>query len=177
MQNKTLIVVGTLSLIALLFGGVIIYGFSILADWKGQEHSLRQDLAQEDVRLKRLGILKSGFELVKQDEVQLQGYFFQDSEEDWLRFVTSMEEVARSSGVKTVTSAPDYVSGKPFLVDMTITGSLEQCYRFMKLLESFPARLSLSKFALQSEGNPKDMKSDSKWNGSISIELESIRSK
>lgn len=175
MKNKTTIIVAILFVVTLAVGGGMVYGFSVLTQWKQNEQAIRQEIEQEDLRSRRLSSLKNSFERVKEDEAKLDGYFYHGSEEDWLRFVTNMEQLARYSGVAAQTTANDFVPGKPFGVTMNISGSWKDCYRFFRFLETFPTRLVIRSFSIQGEGNPVDAKVDAKWTGVVSIELASVR--
>jgi Tfp pilus assembly protein PilO len=175
MNKKNIISVIVFTLVALIAAGVLAYAFMVLVRWKQEEQSLRQEIAQEEQKEKRLTVLRSGFEGIKEDEAKLDNYFYRSTEEDWLRFVNSIEQIAQISGAKSEVRAAEFSPGQPFAVDINISGTWKDCYRFFVALDSFPARITIKKFSLQGEGNPKDAKPESKWTGNISLELASIR--
>lgn len=154
----------------LLLGGAIAYGFIYLEDLKAEVTSLKQEIANEEEQTRRLNLLRSNFDLVKEDQETLERYFFANTEEDWLRFVTSVEDLGGVAGVKSVITATDFDPKAPFSVTATFNGSKQAITQYIHLIDTFPAKMITKRFVLQ-EGQ------EGIWNGEIVLELLSIRKK
>lgn len=177
MNTRTSIVILAilLSLSALGAAGLW-YGYEYVVSMKDRERDLAQKIAIETERAARLQSLKGTFDRASGEKSKLEQYFFDVSEEDWLRFVEEMGSLARASGaIVDITSDPPPVGATSLAATIKFSGTWSEVYRLLRLIETYPARVTFREFSAQAEGTPRDANRSTSWTGTIKVELLSVR--
>ncbi len=164
-----------LSLLVILGGAGLWYGYGNLMAMKDHETDMKQQIAEEESRSERLSALKNAFGKTAEEKQELSEYFYLTTEDDWLRFATDMETLTRAAGVDAKSSIGGFSpNGGVFTDEIKFSGTWDQSYRMHRMLESFPARLIIRSFSLQTDTGSSQTPS-SKWQGIVSIELKSTK--
>jgi Tfp pilus assembly protein PilO len=175
--RSTYLLLGVLLVIVAAGGAGLWFGFGYLTTLKEKEVQLRQDIASESNRATRLQLLKNTFDRASSEKDKLSSYFFNTTEEDWLRFAEEVDKIVLSSGAKTeVMIGQLSAEGKPFTAELKFIGTWEQAYRLLALIENYPSRILLRKFTVQADGASRDVRETSIWRGEISFDLISVHS-
>lgn len=170
------IVLAVLLLLSTLGATGLWFGHGYIVSMKDRERELMKDIAIETERATRLQSLKGTFDRASEEKVKLEEYFFDISEEDWLRFAEEMGVLARASGATTDTSSDPPSPGATSLsATVKFSGTWDEVYRLLRLLETYPARVVLKEFSAQAEGSSRDAKRSVMWTGTLRVELLSVR--
>lgn len=170
MKHSSFYILGVLIILTLAIGGCVAFGFTMMGEMRSEVSGLKQEIKNQDEQIKRMNALRASFDLVKEDQETLDRYFFSNTEEDWLRFVTSIESLGQIAGVRAVTTATDFAINRPFSVSVTFTGDKQGIDKYLSLIDSYPAKITTTRFLLQQN-------QDGSWNGELTLDLVSIRKK
>lgn len=175
-KSFSLILLGVLTCLVVVGAAGLWFGYEMLRSMKDDEIRLRQDMANQSELVLRRQSLKSVFERASAEKQQLDSYFFSTSEFDWLRFDDETKKIIRSSGVDAETTiGPFTKDAKFFSEDVKFSGTWEQIYRLLSLIENYPARVVIEKFTMQAEGSSRDVSPNGTWTGTLTFKLVSIR--
>ncbi len=132
------------------------FGYSAMASRKAEASTLREQVMAEKLRASQSSRLQDTLKEVAASRAQLNEYLYENSDEDGLRFVKEIEVLAKTTGVNVTISGADFVGTPPnltFHMALHIDGTLTNINQFMRLLETFPARLVVPSFSLQLGAN------------------------
>ena len=145
------------------------YGSIALQGEKQREISLRQDvLVQEEEGKKMLG-LKRVLQSTAQERNSLSKFLFRSTDEDQIKFISSIERLGTStSGAIVETSNLDSSKSGVLSGDFSVKGSWPQLFHVLRLVEEYPARIVVTRMEAK--------QTDETWIGSLKIDLLSIKS-
>ncbi len=108
------------------------------------------DIDNEILRREEVALLNKSITSIKQDRDLLATHFAQGS--DIVPFLNTIESIARKSGVKAEISSVDVLKDKSgLLVKVSSSGTFNNIYKFLLLLENSPYELDVSGLNLQKE--------------------------
>lgn len=171
-------VIVTLSVVLLLdlaLAGGLYFGWDRLASAKSESAAVRQEIATERMNATKSTTLTQTLAAIAPLRARLHEFFYIHDDEDGLRFVKEIESLARIAGVDAYVQGADFAGSAPntvFRMNIRFAGSLANVYRYLGLLESFPARIALVRYNIRVEERGS---SEEKWGGDVSVELRSIR--
>jgi hypothetical protein len=152
------------------------FGYGYLTSLKDEETKLKQDIAVESIRSTRLLSLKGTFDRASAEKEKIDGYFFSVTEEDWLRFAREMEKLREASGLGGEMTVSEFSrDAKLFSETITFTGTFDEVYRLLKLIENYPSRIVVKSFGAKMDGQARDSSASSIWTGTVSFDLTSVR--
>ena len=159
-----------LFLIDVLTAGALWFEYSALAAKKGEETNLRQGLVDESRKsLELAGVRRMVTQATNESSV-LGKYFYDPGEESQIKFVSQIESLGTTtSGVLVETRSLDLSSGaRPsFHGEFALSGTWPRIYHFLRLIETFPARIVINRFSVSSNDNGA-------LSGTMSLDLVSL---
>ncbi|HSE34984.1 MAG TPA: hypothetical protein VLB83_02575 [Candidatus Paceibacterota bacterium] len=177
MNRRTLAILGTVIALDAVLAGGLWYASTLMQELKASEKDITQKLARLDSDAERQAIMRRTLGSVEEERKRLDPFFYDSTDESGLDFVKQIEQLGKTSGVALTVNTATFTGTVPnrFRMDLQFTGSWSSVYHFVHLLETFPARLSISRINLTANNNAKDLPPDGVWGGNVSIELLSIR--
>jgi len=167
-----------IALCNVLFLGGLWFGYQKMSEHKAQYEQLSQDIAKEEATRKNAAMLRRTLDTILPARAKLDSFFYEHSDDDGVRFVEQIEDLARLSGVELQVSGANF-TGTPgsavFRMNTRISGTWTQVNRFMYFLEAFPARVSVVQWFVQSEGSARDLTQSTRWGGVVNFDLMSIK--
>lgn len=166
-----------LAVVNALGGAGLWYGFTIMKEKKDSEIQLRADIAEEGQKWKKLAVLRRTLVLAEKDRTTFSKYFSDSSEESQIKFINDVEQLGGVTGVAVKTEAFDFSRQEPksFHGTFSLTGSWEQLYHMLRLMEEYPGRMVINRFDAK-ENAPTAEYKNPYWVGALSVELMSIKS-
>ena len=177
MTKRILNIFVILAVLDLLGAGAFWFGYSMMQKKKNQETELRAELADEAKKATQQASLRRALKQAEKERGALAKYFYAQSEEDQINFVAEIEALGfPTSGVLVETASFSLVAGETpsFRAEFGLKGVWEEVYHFLRLAETFPARLVIRRFTVQSQGGTSPQAAV--WTGGASIELISLKS-
>lgn len=179
-MKKTLNILVVLALVNLAGAVLFWYGYSKMLDIKTEESDLRAQLVDEKQKGKKLDALRSTLASAAKDREQLGRYLVDPSDEDQIQLIAKMENIGTTTGVGVVTTSFDYqpVAKPPLLHgEFTLDGSWKQLYRFLRLMEEFPARVVINRYDVHmvSSSLVAGKSGQDNWGGNISIDFSGLK--
>lgn len=161
---------------ALGLGGLW-YGYTAMKAKKDSEMQLRGDIAEEQQKWKKLAVLRRTLSLAEKDRAAFSKYFLDSSEESQIKFIGEIEHLGTTTGAMIKTDAFEYVRQDPksFRATFSLTGSWEQLYHTLRLIEEYPGRMVINRVDMRESIGDAEHKYPY-WAGSVAVELMSIRS-
>ncbi len=157
--------------------GALWFGYSTIAAKKDDEVKLEKEIVDETQKTLQLATLRRTLNQAERESTALTKYFYDSGEESQINFVAQMEALGKTtSGALVKTSSFDFGGGTApnFHGEFAVTGTWKAVYYYLRLLETFPARLIIRRFNVVSSGE-KDPQTAT-WQGGASINLVSIKS-
>lgn len=179
-MKKTLNILIVLALLDLTGGGLFWYGYTKIGDIKQNETDLRAQLTEEKQKGQKLDALRSTLASAAKDREQLERYLVDPSDESQIQLISRVEHLGTSTtGVEVTTASfdPQFASKPPALHgEFTMNGTWNQLYRFLRLMEEFPARLIISRYDIHLVPSAPDAKSaQENWAGTISVDFAGLK--
>ncbi len=160
-----------------LFGlGAFWLGYTTINQKKEQETELRKELADQEKKVVQQASLRRALKQAEKERVALSKYFYDPGEESQIDFVAEIEALGLpTSGALVQTGSLTLSAGgtPSFRGEFGVKGKWEEVYHFLRLIETFPSRLVIRRFTAQSEGSKEAGVMN--WNGSMSLELNSLK--
>jgi hypothetical protein len=130
----------------------------------------------EALRRNDINLLNNSLAQVSNDRALLETHFAQSS--DIVPFLNTIEQLASSAGTKAQVGSVDVGSGNTgLLINLTASGSFQQIYKFLTLLENSPYELDFPSVNISKSTVP-DVSSktinDSNWEATIQVQLLSF---
>lgn len=149
--------------------GGLWYGSTIMRTEKDREITIRQDLLNEEQGTKKILGQQRLLQSTEAERQALSEFLFKPTDEDQIKFISSIERLGTStSGAVVETVSLDIAKTNILSGEFSIKGTWPQIYHTLRLIEEFPARIVVTKMDAK-EG------SSGMWNGSVRIELLSIK--
>ena len=180
-MKRTLNILIILLVLDLAGVGVLWYVYSSTTDVKTQETDLMEQLDQEGQKGKKLSELRQTLASAGKQRNELEKFLIDPSDENQIPLLNSFEQLGASTTGATVNvSRFEVAEGSPrkIVADTSLSGSWDEVYRFLRLIEEYPSRMNITKFAtnLVPPTITPDMKTpEDVWSGSISFELAGLR--
>jgi hypothetical protein len=174
-MRNILLVIAVLNI--LLIGGLW-FGYQSMSDHRAEYERLTGDIAKEETTRKSAASLRRTLEAILPARTKLDSFFYQHSDDDGVRFVEEIEDLARITGVELQVSGANFTGIPPdavFRMDTRVVGTWTQVNQFMQLLEKFPARVLVTRWFVQSENSAKELTPNSRWSGVVDFDLMSIK--
>ena len=140
-------------LFLVLTGGIFLWEYQSIQTLKSKEMILRGEMQSWVKKGKQMTTFYSVLDEAKRvSQLLTKGYFF-PSEEEQIRLITTLEQLAQTfalkAEVRSLELAPDYahVSGV-----IACSGAASAVIEYMRTLEVFPHRLIIDEVSLQSKG-------------------------
>lgn len=152
------------------------YGFTIMKEKKDSEIQLRADIAEEQQRWRKLAVLRRTLVLAEKDRVAFSKYFSDPSEESQIKFIAEIEQLGVVTGATVKTESLEFARQEPrsFHATFSITGSWEQLYHVLRLVEEYPGRIVVDRFDARESASSFAHKAPD-WVGTLSVKLMSIK--
>ncbi|OGZ04906.1 MAG: hypothetical protein A3C93_03865 [Candidatus Lloydbacteria bacterium RIFCSPHIGHO2_02_FULL_54_17] len=174
-MKRTLNIFIALLVVDLLVGGAFWFGYSAINAKKDKETELRKELADEVKKVAQQAALRRALKQAEKERGALEKYFYDPGEESQIDFVSQIEGLGTPvSGVIVETGSLSLTTGgaPSFYGEISFKGKWEETYHFLRLLETFPARLIIRRFTAQSLGGSDTV---ALWSGSASVDLTSLK--
>lgn len=178
MNRRTLVILGTILLLDAALAGGLWYASTLMQELKASEADITQKLARLDANAERQATMRRTLGSVEEERKRLDPFFYDGTDESGLEFVKQIEQLGKLSGITLDVNTATFTGTTPnrFRMDLRFSGSWPRVYHFVHLLETFPARLSVTRINLTADANAKDLLPEGNWSGNVTIELLSIRS-
>ena len=176
MKRTLNILILLLLVLDLLGAGAFWFGYSTVSAKKSEETKLRKELADEGKRVAQQTVLRRALKQAEKERVALTKYFYDQGEETQINFVAEIEALGLpTSGVLVETGSFGLVSGgtPSFRGEFAIKGRWEEIFHFLRLIETFPSRLVIRRFTVQSSGEKNSVVAV--WTGGTSVDLMSLK--
>lgn len=160
-----------------LAAGAFWFGYSTVSAKKNEETELRKELADEGKKVAQQATLRRALKQAEKERGALDKYFYDPGEESQINFVAQIEALGTpTSGVLVETNSLALVNGgtPSFRGEFGLKGKWEEMYHFLRLIETFPARLVIGRFSAQSPGGGDP--TIAIWSGGVSLDLTSLKS-
>lgn len=148
------------------------FGYTSMQTKRSEEIELQRQQADEVLNAQKLGTLRRTLESVTADYQELQKFLFETTDESQIAFLSAIEQLGTSTtGVVVDTRTFELTNKAPtsFHGIFELSGSWEQMYHFLRLVESFPSRLVIERFDVRQEGV------ENFWKGIVSVDLTSLK--
>ncbi|MDP2630794.1 MAG: hypothetical protein Q8P56_05315 [Candidatus Uhrbacteria bacterium] len=176
MSKRVLKILLIFVVLDLLGAGAFWFGYSTIKGKKDEETQLRAELADEGKKTMQQASLRRALKQAEDEREVLTKYFYDQGEESQINFVAQIEGLGLPvSGVIIDTGSFSFVAGgtPSFRGEFGLKGRWEEVHHFLRLIETFPARLIIRRFTIQSSGGSNS--ENEIWNGSMSLELTSLK--
>lgn len=163
-----------LSLVDLLGGGLLWYGYTTMQDKKTEEVGIRRSLLEENQKEQKLALLRHSIDLATDDQKKLEKYLFDPRDENQIQFISQMEQLGlKTTGALVETRSLDR-GASAVHGEFSLIGTWSQMYHVLRLIEEIPTHLVISKFNMQHTNNSAAKVEGDAWSGGISIDLVSL---
>lgn len=155
----------------LLGGSSLWFGYTIMRGAKIEEADLRKQLITENQTSDQLAGLRRVLTSTKEDRNELSQFLYTTSDEDQIKFISSIEKMGTStSGAIVDTTLLELSKTKSPVLrgEFTISGTWRQLFHLLRLVEEAPSRIVVNRFEARNGTNDT-------WSGVIKIELISLR--
>lgn len=172
-MSRTLNIFVILLVLDLAAAGVLWFEYSKLETMKAKETALRGEIADETKKAAEAANTRRMFHQAKKESEGLAKYFFDAGEESQIRFVTELETLgASTSGAEIKVRSFNYIPGSApaFRGDLEIDGSWSDIYYYLRLIETYPARVVINRFSVSAVKNAD-------WAGAMNLDIMGIREK
>jgi hypothetical protein len=169
---RTLVVILVLDL---MIGGGLWYASQWTIEKKTALASLHQMIADEEERARQSSVINRMLREARARHEDTARFLTNATEENAVTIVDSLERLSDATGLAVETSNYSLKPGDSAMrIELQTTGGWNETYHFLRLIESYPGVLVLTRAGLQSEGGSA-ISAGSKWRGSpISLELRSV---
>lgn len=154
--------------------GVLWYGYKNMQDNKTKEAGLRSQLAEENKKGEKMNSLKETLRLAEQDKEALEKYLLDSSEESQIKLISQMEQIGSSTTGALVTTTSLELSGAKLHGEFAISGTWDQVYYLLRLVELLPTRVVINRFEMRSASDNKNTYDH--FAGTLSLDFVSLRS-
>lgn len=172
-------IAGVVLSLNVLLGGGLWYALGVVDNLRAEEARLRQEIARANADRDSAATLAEMLRTTANDRAKLDAYFYEHNVEEGLRFVKEIEALARRAGVTMTTSMADFSDSEPeapFRMDLQISGTWPQYYHFIRMLETFPARVTIGQVnAQQGSVSAGSGEGGALWSGGVSMQLTSVK--
>ncbi len=171
-MNRTMSILVILFLLDTLTAGGLWWAHASMQSKKAVENDLRKELVLEDQRAKNLITLKRKLANVESEHTEMSKFLYDSSYESQISLVSQIEHmgVGTSGAIVETTSLDLSADAKPSLRgSISVRGTWEQVYHFLRLLEEFPSNLDIVRF------DARGSSSGGVWSGSVSAVLSSLK--
>jgi Tfp pilus assembly protein PilO len=178
-MKKTLNILIVLALLDFAGAGLFWYGYTKMTEIKQEENDLRAQLAEEKQKGQKLETLRKTLASAAKDREQLERYLVDPSDESQIQMIARVERLGTSTtGVEVTTTSFDYQpAAKPPVLhgEFAVSGSWAELYRFLRLMEEFPARVVINRYDIHTAplADPKITKEN--WAGGISVDFAGLK--
>lgn len=170
-QKKTRIILSTSFVVCLVAMGT--YGGAVFLFFKKTNEVAAIPLTAQDLSRKaeEAQAAKHFLSATASSRTALREFFFR--EDDIVRFLGDMEQVAQRAGVSlTLTSADAKIEGG-LEIEADITGSWEDLAQFLTLLDAYPAPMTITRVSLNTRSESEQGASKKIWGGTVMFTLKS----
>ena len=153
--------------------GILWYGYTNMQDNKAKEADLRSQLAEENKKGEKLNSLKETLQLAEKDKEALEKYLFDPSEESQIKLISQMEQFGSSTTGALVNTTSLELSGSKLHGEFAISGTWNQLYYFLRLVEVFPTHIVINRFEVRNANDSKNTYDH--FTGTLSLDFVSLR--
>lgn len=174
-MKRTLSILVFLLVADLALGGAFWFGYSAISEQKEKETQLRRDLADEVRKVAQQAALRRALKQAESERALLAKYFYDQDEESQIKFVADLEALGLPASGALVQTGSLGLSGgatPSFHGELMLKGAWGEIHHFLRLLETFPARLIIRRFTAQSSGSTEFA---AEWSGSVGLDLVSLK--
>jgi hypothetical protein len=174
-MKRTTYILGVLIVADLVLGGAFWFGYTAISAKKDKETELRRELSDEARKVAQQAALRRALKQAESERGALAKYFYDRGEESQIKFVAELEALGIPvSGALVQTGSLSLATGgtPSFHGELTLKGEWEELHHFLRLLETFPARVIIRRFTAQQAGVVDGVE---EWSGSLGIDLTSLK--
>lgn len=174
MKRELRILIVLLLLDVLGLGGLW-FGYTTIGTKETERAQLQSELADEKQKTAQSGSLQKALKQAEKEHSVLARYFYDSREESQIKFVSQIEKLGTTtSGALVETKSFDLSGGGSprFHSEIALSGTWTEIYRFLRLIEAFPARVIINRF---SASGGMDSATGEHWSGTISIDVVSLK--
>lgn len=177
-MKKSFHILITLTLLNMLGGGLLWYGYTSILKAKVKETDLRSQLQEENQKGQKIAALRQTLASAAKDKEQLERYLIDSNDENQIQLIARIERLGTTTGAQVVTNSFDLQPLKPPVIhgEYSVTGTWGQVYHFLRLMEEFPSRITISRYDIRlTPANPTIKNSHDVWSGTMSIDFASLK--
>lgn len=154
--------------------GVLWFEYSTIMAKQSEELDLRKQIASEKQKGTDFTTTAKIVTQAQKESGALSKYFYNPGEESQINFIAQMENLGTSTGVMVETRSLDLTGGvNPSLHgEFTIKGTWKAVYRYLRLMETFPAHLIVGRFTISAID--KKNSGAGQWSGGLTVDLVSL---
>jgi Tfp pilus assembly protein PilO len=177
-MKKSLHILIVLALLNMVGGGLLWYGYTSIQEIKDKETDLRSQLQEENQKGQKIAALRQTLSSAAKDKEQLEHYLVDSNDENQIQLIARIERLGTTTGAQIVTNSFDLQPLKPPAIhgEYSVTGSWGQLYHFLRLMEEFPSRVTISRYDIRlTPANPTIKNSQDIWSGTMSVDFASLK--
>lgn len=147
------------------------FGYTTMRDTKESERVLRTQIAEENQKSEQLSSLNRIASVTKKEKEELEQFLYAPSDEDQIRFISTIEQMGTStSGATVETLLLELTKLNPPTLrgDFSIKGTWSQAFHVLRLVEELPSRVVVNRFDMKGVGRED-------WSGTMKVELLGIK--
>jgi Tfp pilus assembly protein PilO len=146
------------------------FGYMTMQEKKAEEVSLLKERATEEQKGKKLTTVRRTLDLIDKDYTELQRFLYEPTDEGQIKFLSSIEQLGTTTGVSVDTKSLVLATQKQksFQGVFALSGTWGAFYHFLRLIETFPARLIITRFDMRGSQDTNT------WTGILNLELTSL---
>jgi len=151
------------------------FGYTMMGTKETERTQLQGELIEEKQKTAQSGSLQKTLKQAEKEHGALAQYFYDAREESQIRFVSQIENLGTStSGALVETKSFELIGGGSprFHSEIAFSGTWSEAYHFLRLIETFPARVIINRFSASGSTNGTD---EERWSGSVSIDVVSLK--
>ena len=174
--NKNLLIISII--IFLLFCGLFFFVYREIANNIKLAQQAQVELQKEAIKREEIKDFNNSFKLIEQEKNLFETHFAQSS--DIVPFLNTIEKMASSVGTDVAVSFIEVAKDNSGLViEMKDTGTFDQVYKFLMLLENSPYELKftsvqISNSVIEELGKNKKILKKKVWQAELKIKLISF---
>ena len=163
-----------LALLNVLGLGLLWFEYSTIMAKQSEEVGLRKQIADEKQKGVEFTSIAKIVAQAQKESGALLKYFSDPGEESQIAFIAQMENLGTSTGVTIETKSLELTGGATpsFHGEFAVKGTWRSIYHFLRLLETFPGHLIVSRFTVAS-ADENDI-SRGMWTGGFTVDLVSL---
>ncbi len=180
-MKRTLNILIILLVVDLIGAGGLWYGYSSMVEVKAKESDIVDQLSQEALKGKKLKELRQTISSVGKQRDELERFLIDPSDENQIPLLNSFEQLGASTTGLSVNISRFDLADNPKVIhaDAGLKGTWVQMFRFLRLIEEYPSRVTISKFdtnmSRDGSAEPGKPAEPDQWTGSISFDLVGMK--